>query len=80
MYNIFFGFRLSLLFSSGSITAGPVFVKFENETNDVELITENRPQQRKTSFDNPTYSAVENLTQSQVRLKFKKYIIQQLLF
>lgn len=70
---IFFDYRFLLLFSSESVTVGPVFVKFENETNDVELITKNRSLQRKSSFNNPTYTAVENLSQSQVSLRFKKY-------
>lgn len=58
-------YRKSHLFGSGSGT-GAVFVKFENYTNDVELINEDRRLQRKSSFDNPTYGAVENLAQTQV--------------
>jgi len=58
--------RSSLFFGSGS-NAGAVFVKFENSTNDVELINEDITPQRKSSFDNPTYEAVETLIQSRVR-------------
>ncbi|VVC37695.1 Amnionless [Cinara cedri] len=56
----------SFLFRSGSDT-GAVFVKFENNTNDVELINESRGRlhQRKSSFENPTYGAMENLNQTQ---------------
>lgn len=67
---IFFELRKSLLTSSRS-GGGAVFVKFENETNDVELIKEEVHLQRKSSFDNPTYEAVqENLTQSQVMFQY----------
>lgn len=63
---IFCGDRKSLL--SGSNTRA-IFVKFENDTNDVELINDNAHSQRKSSFDNPTYGAMENFNQSQVSLK-----------
>lgn len=54
------------MFGSGS-SAGAIFVKFENETNNVELVNEDVRLQRKSSFDNPTYKAVqENLSQAQV--------------
>lgn len=59
--------RKSLLSGSRS-SAGAVFVKFKNDTNDaVELIDEDVRLQRKTSFDNPTYGAVESMNKSQVK-------------
>jgi len=59
--------RKSLFSNSGS-SAGAVFVKFKNDTNDaVELIDEDVRLQRKTSFDNPTYGAVESMNKSQVK-------------
>jgi len=65
--NRLFLYRKSLLSGSGS-SAGAVFVKFKNDTNDaVELIDEDIRLQRKTSFDNPTYGAVESMNKSQVK-------------
>lgn len=67
--------RKSLLSGSGSST-GAVFVKFKNDTNDaVELIDEDVRLQRKTSFDNPTYGAVESMKKSQVSIGQNKYNI-----
>jgi len=67
--------RKSLLSGSRSST-GAVFVKFKNDTNDaVELIDEDVRLQRKTSFDNPTYGAVESMKKSQVSIGQKKYNI-----
>lgn len=63
---IFFFFIRRSLLSKSSSGQDVVFVKFENDTSDVELVNEDRRLQRKTSFDNPTYGAVENLSQSQV--------------
>lgn len=60
--------------SGTSLSAGAVFVKFENDTNDVELINEDRHLQRKSSFDNPTYGAVENLAQAQVSFECERYL------
>lgn len=54
-----------------------MFVKFENDTSDVELVTEDARLQRRSSFDNPTYGAIEQLTQSQVSSKSKPLIIIQ---
>lgn len=54
-----------------------MFVKFENDTSDVELVTEDAHFQRRSSFDNPTYGAVEHLTQSQVSFKCETFIIIQ---
>ncbi|KAE9544834.1 hypothetical protein AGLY_000376 [Aphis glycines] len=63
----------SLLSGSGSST-GAVFVKFKNDTNDaVELIDEDVRLQRKTSFDNPTYGAVESMKKSQTFRKIHSY-------
>lgn len=56
--------RKSLLSSSGS-NAGAVFVQFKNDA--VELIDEDVQLQRKTSFDNPTYGAVESMNKPQVK-------------
>jgi len=54
--------------SGSRSSAGAVFIKFKNDTNDaVELIDEDVRLQRKTSFDNPTYGAVENMNKSQVK-------------
>jgi len=64
--------RESLLSGSRS-SAGAVFVKFKNDTNDaVELIDEDVRMQRKTSFDNPTYEAVESMNTSQVLIGQKR--------
>ncbi|XP_022181081.1 protein amnionless [Myzus persicae] len=63
----------SLLSGSRSST-GAVFVKFKNDTNDaVELIDEDVRLQRKTSFDNPTYGAVESMNNSQTFRKMHSY-------
>ncbi|XP_026813735.1 protein amnionless [Rhopalosiphum maidis] len=63
----------SLLSGSRSST-GAVFVKFKNDTNDaVELIDEDVRLQRKTSFDNPTYGAVESMKKSQTFRKMHSY-------
>uniref|UniRef100_A0A2S2P173 Uncharacterized protein n=1 Tax=Schizaphis graminum TaxID=13262 RepID=A0A2S2P173_SCHGA len=63
----------SLLSGSRSST-GAVFVKFKNDTNDaVELIDEDVRLQRKTSFDNPTYGAVESMKKSQTFRKIHSY-------
>ncbi|CAI6366549.1 unnamed protein product [Macrosiphum euphorbiae] len=63
----------SLLSGSGS-SAGAVFVKFKNDTNEaVELIDEDVRLQRKTSFDNPTYGAVESMNKSQAFRKMHSY-------
>lgn len=71
--NRFFLDRKSLLSSSRSST-GVAFVKFKNDTNDaVELIDEDVRLQRKTSFDNPTYGAMESMKKSQVSIGQNKY-------
>lgn len=72
--------RKSLKMFGSGYSAGAIFVKFENESNNVELVNKDVRLQRKSSFDNPTYKAVqENLSQSQVifllfysNLNFKK--------